>query len=197
VYRTQTGGLKRSPVASPSPTSLLTGTDVAELLEVSPDGNWLVYWSTSKLPVLVATTAPATPIAIPVTGTETSLSPGDWFTADSKNVLFFTNTIHGDNRATLSVMSISTRNVTNLQATVYEAAAIGGGEVLLGFVSFSGGYDGQLLAVDVTAGTAPRIVAASAVQTGAGGFALSPDKKLVAYHGGASINGGLFITPTH
>jgi hypothetical protein len=91
-YVTQSGALKRSPIAAPAPTTL-GGTGVRGIDDISPDEKFLVY---HKLVdgdgvgdlFLAPTTPPGTPVTIAAGDVAVF---GDVFTTDSSRLLYYSD----------------------------------------------------------------------------------------------------------
>jgi hypothetical protein len=99
IYTTPANALKRTTVASPSPTTL-AATGFAGIRAKSPDENWLLGYTTidtsqdlSDL-YLASATMPATPVTLSAEATA-GLFRSDGFTADSRHAIYYTGIADG------------------------------------------------------------------------------------------------------
>ncbi len=134
VYSTSAMALKRSPVAMPAPTTLVSG-GIGRLLGLSPDERWaLTYQSTSAngqtfdLSVASAV-APGAPARLSV-GTNAALY-GDAFTADSSYVLYFDNVDGATGLGDFYLARSATGAPTKAASFAWIAVATAGTKVLV------------------------------------------------------------------
>jgi hypothetical protein len=99
VYVASDGSIKRSPLASPSPTTLVAPAGFQSVSAPSPDDAWVVASKTSDPNTgnsdiyLASATTPGSPITI--LATPTGAFYGNVFTADSSRVLYVDQTANG------------------------------------------------------------------------------------------------------
>jgi hypothetical protein len=99
VYVTMDGSIKRSPIASPSPATLLPAGGFTSLASLSPDDRWLLASktrdpNTGNGDIYVASATAAGPAAA-ILGSATGTFYGSSFTADSSRVLYVDNAANG------------------------------------------------------------------------------------------------------
>jgi hypothetical protein len=156
LYTTTDMALKRSPIASPAPVSLV-GSNVAGFMmtedghpAVSPDGNWVLTYQnqggsagtfmTSDL-YLSSTATPGAPTAIS-TATSGGLF-GTPYTTDSKFTLYLLNIMGlqggGGYVGDLYVAPVSGGSSTKVVGNVWEVSAAAGSKV-----TFSDNYTGMI-----------------------------------------------------
>jgi hypothetical protein len=99
VYVARDGAIKRSPIASPSPTTLVAPSGFQTLSAVSPDGGWVLASkmsdpNTGNSDIYLASATTAGP-ATTILATPTGAFYGSAFTADSSRVLYVDRTANG------------------------------------------------------------------------------------------------------
>jgi hypothetical protein len=193
VYGSITGGLMRSPTATPSPTALVAApaSPVAGILGLSPSGGTVLFYemagNTQGATDLYAASAVASGSADTLSGATTAalLFPGDAFTTDSSHAIFWTDYtppnppfMNGPTNGTL--MAAATGGDAGAPVSLGTSSVIGwatSGAKLVFDDNLSATGTADLETVDLSAAAQPTKIVP---QIGAY-FFLSPAKDLVVY----------------
>jgi hypothetical protein len=196
IYGTSSNALRRSPVSSPMPVTLVA-SGVTRLDALSGDGNHAMYYSKMD-PVhlvsdlyLTSAMTPGTPVTL--SSSETAGVFGDAFTTDSSHALYFTSVDTMTQTGTLNAIPVAGGSPAALSTSAAEVWAGVGSRVVFGDNYMWTGSRGH---VDVrtvdTAGTAaPTLIVNQADSE----IFLSPARDQVVYTWSldASSRAGIYV----
>jgi hypothetical protein len=194
IYSTTSHALRRSPVLSPSPMTLVP--TFGGFYGVSPDESSVMFFQdfgqTGAGVYLASATAPSVPVTLwsPLTATLI----GDGFTADSSHTLYSTGVSSKSGVGTLTTALVSSGATSVLGQDAWSDYATTGAKVVFvdNYVA-TGGLRfgrGDIESTDLSVGTPPTRLVAGADAV----MALSPAKDLVVYSWSAQpgANAGIF-----
>jgi hypothetical protein len=198
IYGAAKDELRRSPVSSPSPTTLV-GSGVGGLYGVSPDENFVLYYkqmdSVDLLSdmYLASATKPGTPMTLSATPTAGVF--GDAFTTDGSHALYFAAVDQATETGTLDALAFGSDAPTALTNSGYEAWATTGAKIV-----FSDHYTwtGSRGHTDVrTVDTSGSAEATLIVNQADSEVFLSPERDQVVYTWSLedSPRAGLYVAP--
>jgi hypothetical protein len=194
IYTTPANALKRSTIATPTPTTLAP-TGFAGIRAKSPDDKWVLGYSmlaSGDLSDLFLTSASAP-------GTPTTLSPGvtaglfqsDGFTADSSRAIYYTDIANGVGNFFSVPSAGGTPTAVATNVWLHYAA-------LAAKVVFNDNYDeststGDIRVVDTSQSSAPTLLVSLADDT----FYIAGSKDKVVYTWSyiPGTMAGLWVTP--
>ncbi|MBI2395107.1 MAG: hypothetical protein HYV09_36390 [Deltaproteobacteria bacterium] len=195
VYQTMVNALKRSPTASPAPTTLVTSGVVTLLSAPSDDDKFILYSSRTAAPYDVrlasATTAGTGTV---LHATANAAIYGDAFSADSKHALYFASVVSPD-VGTFTAHPVAGGSVISLGSSAWIAFATSGGKLV-----WNDDHVGTTTSGRATIRTRDMSSLTGTVTTIASGadraFALSTAKDRVVYTlSGSSLTNGLWVAP--
>jgi hypothetical protein len=213
LYTSGSGDLRRSPVDSPDPMTLVSA-NVGGLLGLSPDNRAaFVYETFSSFPDLYEASATIAGPLVQLSSSATATLPGEsvaigsLMTNDFSHVLFYTDLAYttffkssaGIYVGTLKTSAVGSSASVTLATSSYTVYASGKSKVVFddGF-----GYKGasmptvDLKSVDTAAGASPGLVVSQANYGGDyGSFFLSPDGTEIVYATNTTSTGGVYVTP--
>jgi hypothetical protein len=198
VYSNHNTALRRTPVASPAPTTLVSA-NVGDLWALSPDGKTAMMTETATgLTIsfaIASTTAPGSPISLPNTVTRGSGAAGDLFTDDGNFALYEADyeppvdgAISGP-LGTLEAMSVAGGSPRKFGAHGNTVRAAGGSRVVFDMGRTDMGAD--LAVIDLAKAGSLPVVLAHAV----GRFMATHAKDRVVYEAGPGPLPAVYVAP--
>jgi hypothetical protein len=191
IYTTAGGGLKTSPVMSPSPLVIVASGVVSTLGSPSPDGKWMMY-ATKGSPgaydihlASLTTAGPGATLLAEATGD----TFGDTFTADSKYALFFSGVSATDSTGTFKAAPVAGGTAATLgtKAFVQWSAKNGKNVVSDGWVMGKT----TIRVVDPTGTASPKIIDTDA----AADVILNPTRDRIIYGKSSGKDDGIYVAP--
>ena len=138
LYGTKSGELRRSPVVSPSPSTLIS-SGFGGFWAMSPDEQWTLYFSriggAGGDIYMASTMTPGTPVVL--SSSQTGILRGDAFTANTSHVVYSTGFDPCTGSATLDAIAVGGGSPRALGNQSWMNRSIGGSKVVFtdGFVA--------------------------------------------------------------
>jgi hypothetical protein len=190
VYGTKSGALRRSPVSDPAPMTLVQ-SGFGGLYALSPDENWLLYYTSlnsqqyvSDL-YLASASAPGSPTTL--SSSETARVFGDAYTLDSSHAMYFTDIEPSLNVGTLHAMALDGSGQQLVLGQLAWLSMAGQGDRVVfndGFTLNGGRGRADIRVVDFSKGNAASLIVSQADSE----IEMSPARDAVVYTW--SLDGG-------
>ena len=198
LYGTKSGSLRRSTVASPSPTTLVD-SGFGGFWGLSPDQQWVLYFnsvgSNGGDIFMASAITPGAPTTL--SNDPNSQLRGDMFTADSSHVIFTTAVDPCTSVGSLQALAVGTSSPQSLGSHAWVNYAVGGSKIVFNdnFAPSDGMRFGRadIEAADLAQGATPKRIVDRADAV----IGLSPAGDQVVYSWSAQSGSlaGVYVAP--